>query len=224
MLNDKDGFSNIKEKPQNLSESVFFSNFENDKSSKNIDKSQMHFTKNFNQLKIKLNIFEKSRKYEFDSLLKRLKAKFFRVIHECLIKCLNDETTLKRIPQKFITDIKIPTNKKILNYTIEQIYSLNSINISFSFIGNQKKIIETNEDIYKDFIQLTFIEAYQMYQSSLQYQRDCEAVKLQESEAFYQLFVYISEIFINYYKLSKGNLMKKKIKNNSKYVFLTIQT
>ena len=196
--------------------------FNNNNSSKPTRK--LNFNKNFNELKISLKILENSRKFELDSMLKRIKAKFFRAIHKCISKCLVDPTELKRLAQKFITDIKIPANKKILNYTIEQIYSLNNINISYSYLSSNQKIQENYDAIYNELLEMTFIQAYQMYFESNQFERDCQDVKIQESEAFFELFKYTTENFIDYYKFSKGNLMKKKIKNDGKCLFLTIQT
>ena len=185
---------------------------------------RLDFNKNFTLLKQSMKINDKTRKLEFDSLLKRLKAKFFKTINECLKKCLKQELKIKRLSQKFITDIKISSNKKILNYSIEQIYSLNNINMSYYYLKSKENILEDKFQILKEFLSITFTEAYNMYYESNQYYKDCENIKYQESEKFFELFKYTSENFIKYYKHSKGNFMKKKFLKNSKHFFITIQT
>jgi len=57
--------------------------------------TRIYCNNNFNKLKKYLNINQKCRKFELDSLLKRIKAKFFRVIHECILRCLKEETKLR---------------------------------------------------------------------------------------------------------------------------------
>ena len=51
-----------------------------------------------------------SRKSHIDSLLKKCKGKFFKTIHEIMNLSLN--IIVKRLPQKFITNITIENNQK----------------------------------------------------------------------------------------------------------------
>ena len=51
-----------------------------------------------------------SRKSHIDSLLKKCKGKFFKTIHEIMNMSLN--IIVKRLPQKFITNITIEYNQK----------------------------------------------------------------------------------------------------------------
>ena len=63
----------------------------------------------FSYLKKKMQI-KNTRKSNIDSLLKKCKGKFFKAIHDAIKLCLN--LLVKRIPQKFITNITIEFNQK----------------------------------------------------------------------------------------------------------------
>ena len=66
----------------------------------------------FSYIKKKFQI-KFSRKSHIDSLLKKCKGKFFKTIHEIMNLSLN--IVVKRLPQKFITNITIEYNQKYLN-------------------------------------------------------------------------------------------------------------
>ena len=72
----------------------------------------------FSYIKKKFQI-KYSRKSHIDSLLKKCKGKFFKTIHEIMNTSLS--ITVKRLPQKFITNITIEYNQKYLKKNIIQI-------------------------------------------------------------------------------------------------------
>jgi len=184
-------------------------------------KSRRHsfFNKKFFALRQTLNLAKISRKYQFDSLLKKVKAKVYKIIYEALKKCLIDVFKLPRLPQVFITNIKIDFNKHYLNKTILEIYKENNIimGTDHSFISQYIK--SDKKDIFIEFISLSFIEVYIYYITSRQFIRDQEKISKKEGDNLSQLFTFIATNFIEYYTLSKGNKPKTKICKNVSKLF-----
>lgn len=157
-------------------------------------------------LKKKLNLEQFMRKTQIDSLLKKCKSKAFKTIHEALKKCLNIK--LPRLPQHFITNIKIDFNKVCLEKTILDIYREHKIIPSVEDFVNKKYLIEDKLQVFKDFLSLTFRNVFEYYINSKQYVKDYYHIQQREGEKFAILFNYISKVFIQYYTKSKGNKPK----------------
>lgn len=190
------------------------------------NKQRRHlFRQLIKNLKDSLNLVRKTRKFEYDSFLKRIKARFFRCIHKCIKSCfLYYNIKLKTLPQKFITDIRIPTNKKILKMTLEEIYSMNNINLRDLFSENEPyKIYPEKIQTINEIMKLRFSKAYNLYLESFQYQRDLIMIKTTEDEVFFKLFIFASENFISYYRIKKGHIMRKKLRNNPNVIFFTTE-
>lgn len=166
---------------------------------------------NFYYLKNKLNLTGFKRKTQIDSLLKKCKSKAFRTIHEALKNCL--KIKLLRLPQPFITNIKIDINKSSLNKSILDIYAEHGIIPSFEEFENKGFIIEGKSHLFKDFLSLTFREVFEKYLDSQQYIKDYKHISKREGEGFALLFNYISKIYITYYDKSRGNKHQKLRKN-----------
>ena len=191
-----------------------------DNCSEKIKKSKRFskYNKGFIELRNDLKMEKITRKTQFDSLLKKAKAKIFRTIHETIRKCVNLEFKLLRLPQNFITNIKIEFNKLYLNKTIYQIYFENEIFESFDELISNKFIRKERLLIFKEFLNLTFKETFEYYITSKQFIRDKDSVRKKEGKKFSILFAYIAQNFFDYYSQSKGNKSKRiKIKslNNS---------
>jgi predicted glutamine amidotransferase len=150
-----------------------------------------------------------SRKSQFDSLLKKTKAKVFKTIHEVLKKCLIAGYKLNRLPQSFITNIKIDFNKIYLQKTVLEMYQENELITDIEEFFEKNYVKSDREQIFKDFLNLSFKDVYEYYISSNQYTKDREKVKLKEGEKFSILFSFIAQNFIEYYLQSKGNKPKK---------------
>jgi hypothetical protein len=163
-------------------------------------------------LKKKLDLEQFKRKTQIDSLLKKCKSKAFKTIHEALKKCLNIK--LPRLPQNFITNIKIDFNKVCLEKTILEIYQDHKIIPSVDEFVTKKYLIEDKIGVFKDFLALTFRNVFEYYVNSKQYVKDYYHIQQREGEKFAILFNYISKVFIQYYTKSKGNRPKKDKKEN----------
>lgn len=158
-------------------------------------------------LKKKLNLENFMRKTQIDSLLKKCKSKAFRTIHEALKKCL--KVKLPRLPQPFITNIKIDFNKVHLEKSIYEIYREYKIIPSVEEFIEKKYLYEDKINLFKDFLNLTFRDVFEYYINSKQYVKDYNHIVEREGEPFAILFNYISKIFVQYYLKSKGNKHKK---------------
>jgi hypothetical protein len=164
----------------------------------------MHASFMFLKKELKLENFK--RKTQIDSLLKKCKSKAFRTIHEALRNCL--KAKLARLPQAFITNIKIDFNKKYLDTTILDIYKENGVITSVEDYKEKDFIVEDKFDVFKNFLSLTFKDVFESYITSKQYIKDYHHIKDREGEGFAILFNFISKIFIQYYTKSKGNKHK----------------
>jgi hypothetical protein len=170
----------------------------------------------FMYLKKELKLEGFKRKTQIDSLLKKCKSKAFRTIHEALKNCLS--VKLARLPQAFITNIKIDFNKNCLEKTILEIYKENKIIPSYEDYQEKGFIIDEKKDVFKNFLSLTFKNVFDSYVTSKQYIKDYHHIKQREGEEFAILFNFISKIFVQYYTKSKGNKHKGRKMRLEKHV------
>ena len=89
---------------------------------------------------------EKIRKNRIDVIVKKVKIKIFKGIHEILKYCLNIHQ-INRLPQHFIINIRIEFNQQYLDKTIEEIY------LKFLVLPSLDEMIQ-NESIHKDKIEI----------------------------------------------------------------------
>lgn len=172
--------------------------------SKRIPSIHEHFIK----LKTELNLNEHLRKTQIDSLLKKCKSKLFKSIHNSINKCIHNGLT--RLPQQFITNIKIEINKYYLQQSILTIYADNKVFTSISELN----VVKGMEKYLKTFLNMKLIEVFEYYIHSKQYLHDYNRIYKREGEKFAMLFHFIAHVFVDYYTLSKGNRPKRRRKHN----------
>jgi len=85
------------------------------------------------------------RKNHIDVIIKKVKIKLFKGIHEAIKYCLN--VNINRLPQNFIINIKVEYNQQYLDKSIADIYS------EFNILPPLKQIIG-NETVKKDKIKI----------------------------------------------------------------------
>ena len=152
-----------------------------------------------------------TRKNRIDCIIKKVKTKYLQAIHESIKYCVN--LYIKRLPQYFITNIKIEYNKMYLNKTLEQIYT------EFKILPSLKEIIEKNliRKGKKEFLivlmSTTLKEIYQYYLSSQLYIYYRKGIRKKEGEKIAKLYDYIAQNICEYFLYNKGN--KKKININN---------
>ena len=165
---------------------------------------------NFNNLRIKLGI-EDSRKTHIDSLLKKAKSKCLKAIHEVLKLSLN--LLIGRLPQNFITNIKIDFNKKYLSKSIGNIYYEYKLLPSYEEIINRNLIRKGKFDLFNETYNSSFEYAYMIYIESDLYKKDFEMISLKDGYKNAFLYDYVAKNMCEYFFLSKGN--KKKVFKNT---------
>lgn len=202
--------------------------YEIDKTAVNIrdfianDKKGKSIHSKFLYLKRQLNLGHFMRKTQIDSLLKKCKSKAFKNIHEALRKCLS--VKLDRLPQHFITNIKIEFNKYYLNKTILEIYQEFNIIKNLEDLHFKGFVIESRRKVLEDFLCLTFKQVFEYYINSHQFKKDYLQVSEKEGQNFAILFSYISQVFIQYYQKSRGNQKKSNIKDKKRNKYIEIET
>lgn len=178
------------------------------------------FHDNFHELKRKMNV-QNTRKTNIDSLLKKIKSKCLKATHEILKNCLN--LIVCRLPQNFITNIKIELNKYYLNKTIGEIYYDFNLLLSYSDIHEKNLIRKGKHELFNDIYSMRLKQVYNTYLESNLFKKDYENIKLRDGEKFAELYKYVAKNMCEYYLLSKGNkrknvnnqrLMDEKIYNN----------
>ena len=120
----------------------------------------------FSYIKKKFQI-KFSRKSHIDSLLKKAKGKFFKTIHEIMNLSLN--IIVKRLPQKFITNITIEYNQKYLKKNIIQLYQEFNLLPDYTTL-EEKGFIKSNRiQNFKQFCSYNLINLYDIYLQSQKY-------------------------------------------------------
>ena len=149
-----------------------------------------HFRK---QLKIRY-----TRKLHIDSILKKWKAKFFRAINDCLKLCVN--INLRKIPQKYITNISIDYNKKFLEFRIIDLYNYFHLTpYPLETILKKQYYVKGKKD-FCEYIFLSKIDdLYSIYIKSKRYKKELEMVKKLRGQKIAFLNQFVADNLINYY-------------------------
>jgi hypothetical protein len=153
------------------------------------------------------------RKLKLDSLLKKCKAKFFKVVHESVNTLLKIQIEQFRLPQDFITNVNIETNKKWLNMSIREIYLENGLNITETEVRNKYGVKDEKMILFNELVNLTYADAFRFYIQSHRYMKDFEFIQRREGRKFAQIFDYVAKFYVTYYSTGRGNIMKKIRKN-----------
>ena len=152
------------------------------------------------------------RKNRIDCLIKKVKTKYIKGIHEAIKSCVN--LYIHRLPQNFTTNIKIEFNKVYLNKTVEQIYT------EFKILPSLNELIEKNliKKGKKEFLILLMTSSlkdiYKSYLSSRLYKYDRMYIKNKEGENVAKLYDYIAQNICQYFLYNRGNKKKLNINKN----------
>ena len=114
----------------------------------------------FKYLKEKYGI-ENSRKNRMDCLIKKIKTKYINAIHEAIKYCVN--LNINKLPQYFITNIKIEYNKMYLNKTVEEIYTEFNILPSLNELINKNLIKKNKKELLIELMNSSLKDIYQYY-------------------------------------------------------------
>ena len=161
----------------------------------------------FSYIKKKFQI-KFSRKSHIDSLLKKRKGKFFKTIHEIMNMSLN--IIVKRLPQKFITNITIEYNQKYLKKNIIQVYQDFNLLPDYATL-KEKGYIKTNKkQPFEQFCNSDLITLYNIYLKSQRYFNEINEVKKHDGSRIGLLYQFVSKNFCNYFENNKPHIIKTK--------------
>ena len=164
----------------------------------------------FKYLKEKYGI-ENSRKNRMDCLIKKIKTKYINAIHEAIKYCVN--LSINKLPQYFITNIKIEYNKMYLNKTVEQIYTEFNILPSLKELINKNLIKKNKKELLINLMSSSLKDIYQYYITSDLYKYHRLYIIKKEGENIGKLYDYVAMNICKYFLYNKGN---KKIINYKK--------
>ena len=175
---------------------------------------QNNFQGIFSYIKKKFQI-KFSRKSHIDSLLKKCKGKFFKTIHEIMNSSLN--IIVKRLPQKFITNITIEYNQKYLNKNIIQVYQEFNLLPDYDTLKEKGFIKTNNKQLFEELCSCNLVSLYNIYLQSQKYFNAIDEVKTHDGRRIGLLYQFVSKNFCNYFENNKPHMIKnkEKIKNNT---------
>ena len=168
---------------------------------------QNNFQGIFSYIKKKFQI-KFSRKSHIDSLLKKCKGKFFKTIHEIMNMSLNIK--IKRLPQKFITNITIEYNQKYLKKNIIEVYQDFNLLPDFNTLVEKGFIKNNRKELLYQFCSCNLISLYNIYIGSQRYSDDINDVKKNDGRRIGILYKFVSKNFCNYFQNNKPHLIKTK--------------
>ena len=198
----------FKEKQLNLYENlpkVFIENIQKNQEGENFNfidenkKKILSFYSKFKYLCCKYKV-DNIRKNHIDIIIKKVKIKLFKGIHDVLKYCL--KINIKRLPKNFINNIKIEYNRKYLDKTISEIY------LEFSILPSIKEIIENrmikNEktEILILFLNSSLINIIQVYLSSNLFVYDKKKIQRKSGSKDVILFDFVANNICDYFQYS----------------------
>jgi hypothetical protein len=168
----------------------------------------LSFHSDFVKFRQNLNFKKQMRKLRIDSILKKCKSKMFKAVQESVNCLLNLHSKQNRLPQAFITDINIESNKLYFGKCIIEIYKEFELLSSFEEIAQNFTVVEGKKDLLRGILSMTYKEAYESYLCSMRYLQDLSSIKMREGEKYAELFNYVAKMFLPYYSYGKGNITR----------------
>jgi hypothetical protein len=152
-----------------------------------------------------------SRKSHIDSLLKKCKGKFFKTIHEIMNLSLN--IIVKRLPQKFITNITIEYNQKYLKKNIIEVYQDFNLLPDFHTLVEKGLIKNNRKEAFTEFCSYKLTNLYNIYIESQRYLKEINAVRIHDGRRIGLLYEFVSKNFCKYFEKNKPHSIKIKEDN-----------
>ena len=162
-------------------------------------KKILSFYSKFKYLCCKYKI-DNLRKNHIDIIIKKVKIKLFKGIHEVLKYCLN--ININRLPQNFINNIKIDYNRQYLDKTISEIYLEFSILPSLKEILENKMIKKEKTEILILFMNSSLIDIIKIYLSSNLFIYDKKKLQRKSGLNDVILFDFVANNLCDYFQYS----------------------
>ena len=169
----------------------------------------------FKYLKEKYGI-ENSRKNRMDCMIKKIKTKYINAIHEAIKYCVN--ININKLPQYFVTNIKIEYNKMYFTKTVEQIYKEFNILPSLNELINKNLIKKNKKELLIELMNSSLKDIYQYYLTSDLYKYHRLYIIKKEGENIGKLYDYVAMNICKYFLYNKGNKKLINYNNNNSNV------
>ena len=156
-----------------------------------------------------------TRRLHIDCILKKCKCRFYKAINDCLKKII--KIKIKKLPQRFITNISIDYNKKFLPFTINNLYKFFHL-IPFPMeIILKDFCIKGKENCIKYILLSKVDDLYSAYIQSDKYKKEIELMKKEYGIKMTFLYQFVADNFLTYYYYSKPH--KKNFKKFDMKIF-----
>ena len=165
-------------------------------------KKILSFYSKFKYLCCKYKI-DNLRKNHIDIIIKKVKIKLFKGIHEVLKYCLN--ININRLPQNFINNIKIEYNRQYLDKTISEIYLEFSILPSLKEILENKMIKKEKTEILILFMNSSLIDIIKLYLSSNLFMYDKKKLQRKSGLNDVILFDFVANNICDYFQYNSAS-------------------
>ena len=165
---------------------------------------------------------ENIRKNRIDIIMKKVKIKIFKAIHDILKYCLNIHH-INRLPQNFIINIRKEFNKQYLEKTVEEIYLEFSILPSLEEMKEKNYIINDKTDIFTIFIKSKLKDIIKIYLLSELFVLDKRKLEKKSGINDAILFDFVANNICNYFLYGNSSNIetiideKNSIVNNNEF-------
>ena len=160
---------------------------------------------------------ENNRKNRIDILLKKVKIKIFKSIHEVLKFCLNI-SNIKRLSQNFIINIRIEFNRQYLEKTIEEIYFKFSTLPSLENMLNNNQILKDKKEIFIIFMKSKLKEIINIYLVSDLFVLHKKKMEKKSGINETILFDFVANNIVDYFLYGNTSTMEKIITEKDSFI------
>jgi len=131
--------------------------------------------------KFEVSKTKKTRKMDRDCIHKKIKARLFKFVKDHLKKLIHPDLAALKIPQNIISDVTFGYNQKLLERTLQSIFSERYYYFNDPE-KNIRKIVmdESKIDQLKHFLNKTVKESFEQYLQSEQFENDVKKKKAEE--------------------------------------------
>jgi hypothetical protein len=207
-----------KEKEENTNINNLYIEEENFNCIEENKKKIIFFYSKFKYLCCKYKI-DNIRKNHIDVIIKKVKIKLFKGIHETIKYCLN--VNINRLPQNFIINIKIEYNQQYLEKTLADIYSEFDILPSLREVNEKKMVKKDKNDVFFLFMNSKLVDVIKIYLMSNLFIYDKKKLEKKSGINDVILFNFVANNICDYFLY--GNTTSNKKENISEINFNNIK-
>ena len=147
------------------------------------------------------------RKNHIDIIIKKVKIKLFKGIHESLKYCLN--ININRLPQNFIINIKIDYNQIYLDKTISQIYSEFGVLPSIKEVIEKKMVKKDKTEVFILLMNTRLVDIINIYLMSNLFIYDKKKLEKKSGLNDVILFNFVANNIRDYFQYGKSIANKR---------------